>query len=119
MMGTILVSHALDWAKDLMDSHWLPVISTIKAKHESNFVSTKTKLIHLVRGLRDFDTNLFWTSCGIHLVSQNKDFGPFVIMIVGNCHLISADLIFVCWVALDFSAIHNLITIVVFLFGDT
>ena len=66
----------------------------------------------------DFDTNLFWTSCGIHLVSQIKNFGPFVIMIVGDCHLISADLIFVCWVAEDFSAIHNLDNDCLLIFDD-
>ena len=91
---------------------------SIKAKLESNFASTKTRLIHLVRGHIDFDTNLFWTSCGIHLVSQIKNFGPFVIMIVGDCHLISADLIFVCWVAEDFSAIHNLDNDCLLIFDD-
>ena len=40
--GDHLVSHALDWAKDLMDSHWLPVISA--SKPSSNQISPQPKL---------------------------------------------------------------------------
>ncbi len=80
-------------------------VKSVKAELESNFVIFNTKLIHLVRGLRDFDTNLFWISSQYTFGQSNKVFGLFVIMIVGDCHLISADLIFVCWVALDFSAV--------------
>ena len=43
---------------------------------------------------------------GIHLVSQRL--WTICHYDRRDCHLISADLIFVCWVAEDFSAIHNL-----------
>jgi hypothetical protein len=40
--GDLLVSHAQDWAKDLMDSHWLPVISA--SKTISNQISSQSQL---------------------------------------------------------------------------